>query len=185
MRASVITTLFSATLSALSMASATAQEVTRTDQMAAAMLKEKPKSAVLILEATLLQQGNPQRCNGFNIHLKSTEGKTVVASSGSISVAEAGEYTAWRAICGPWVGVRGEVYDGPFARIRLAAGEVVNAGKLVIDYKLENGLTGKMSYRIRTEGLSSGQIAQLKEKAPRTFSKAIKRPLTALKVTSN
>lgn len=70
----------------------------------------------------------------------------------------------------------------PFAKIRLKAGEVVNAGKLVIDYKLENGLTGKKSYRVKSESLSSGQIAQLKEKAPRTFSKAIRRPMTILKV---
>jgi len=161
------------------------EQLTPADQMVVAMLKEKPRSGVLILEATLLMQGKPLRCNGFNVYLKSTEGKTVVASSGSISVAEEGDYTVLRAVCGPWVGMTGETYEGPFAKIRLKAGEIVNAGKLVVDYKLESSWTGKKSYRISAQGLSSEQITQLKEKAPRTFAKAIKRPATILKVATN
>ncbi|TKT70816.1 hypothetical protein YH63_004975 [Afipia massiliensis] len=160
-------------------------QLTHTDQMVVAMLKEKPKSGVLILEATLLMQGKQLRCNGFNVYLKSTEGKTIITNSGRISVAPEGDYTVLRAVCGPWVGMSGEAYEGPFAKIRLGAGEVVNAGKLVVDYKLENGWTGKKSYRISAQGLSPAQIAQLKEKAPRTFSKAIKRTVTALKVATN
>lgn len=79
----------------------------------------------------------------------------------------------------------GEAYEGPFAKIRLAAGEIVNAGKLIVDYKLENNWTGKKSYRISAESLSQEQISKLKEKAPRTFGKAIKRTVTALQVATN
>jgi hypothetical protein len=157
-------------------------QLTQTDQMVVATLKEKPKSSILILEATLLAQGKQTRCNGFDVYLTTTVGKMIVAR-GPISVVSEGEYTVWRAFC-PWVGVSGEHHVGPFAKIRLAAGEIVNAGKLVIDYKLESSWTGKKSYRISAQDLSPEQIAQLKEKAPRTFSKAIKRTVTTLKVAT-
>lgn len=180
------TALFAAVISLVAAERATSQEqLTPADQMVVAMLKEKPKSGVLILEATLLMQGKPLRCNNFNIYLKSTEGKTIITNSGRISVAEEGDYTVLRAVCGPWVGMSGEAYEGPCAKIRLAAGEIVNAGKLVVDYKLENGWTGKKSYRISAQSLSPEQISKLKEKAPRTFGKAIKRSVTTLKVATN
>lgn len=186
MRRCRITALGVAVLFVLTIENAPSQEaLTSADQMVVAMLKEKPKSGVLILEATLLMQGKPLRCNGFNVYLKSTEGKTIVTNSGRISVAEEGDYTVLRAVCGPWVGMTGETYEGPFAKIRLKAGEVVNAGKLVVDYKLENNWTGKKSYRISSENLSPDQIAKLKEKTPRTFSKAVKRPVSVMKVANN
>jgi len=160
----------------------------------------KSGRGLVFLEAKFLEDGrtSPKICQKIWVWLVSDQGKKTVFFS-QISptllgnAANSSTYGGW-AVLAPGVYTVAQLwcegsvtFPGQFARFAVQAGQVLNLGCLVIEYRL-GPLTlfepRRDSGEWRVEDLSPRALASLSEEAPVAFSKATKRYMTPVRLVS-
>lgn len=146
---------------------------------------ETQNAAVVFMEIEVLPKNGPPCGGGIFARVKAGEGKptSIYARSGaglfgnSISfhggaaVLPSGTYTFVNFECS---GSR--TFKGPVASFLLRPGEVINAGRLVLEYELV--FFGKINFSLAVRDLSPEAVASLSSRAPIAFSRAKKRYMT-------
>ncbi|HKY86683.1 MAG TPA: hypothetical protein VJL90_07995 [Pseudorhodoplanes sp.] len=91
-----------------------------------------------------------------------------------ITMLPPGDYEVLGAICKSDKSTR--LYNGPFAKFQVKLGELVNVGALKIDYKSNDILFGtSATVKKSIESLTPEALADLAQKYPSTFPKAVAR----------
>lgn len=165
-------------------------EPAKLDRDIAQGLLKDPATGIVFMEVRFLEEGTkPPNCQEIVVDLVSETGKTTFFSTqqspsvlgntlegatyGDAARLPAGTYTIVEAACRGQIKLRGQ-----FSKFRLQAGEVINAGALIIDFKRPPALhlfpidptTGT-----RVADLAPRAIESLRTRAPVAFSKAVKR----------
>jgi hypothetical protein len=95
---------------------------------------------------------------------------------GGLKVLEPGEYSVLSVQCqSPRA-----VFNGPFARFSVAAGEIVNVGVLKFDYKLEGFFVQTGTMHKAVVGPSAETLAGIKKRIPTSFGGIVNRPMTLI-----
>ena len=174
-------------------------EPTRVDQNIVRLMRDDPTLGVVFMEAGLTEHGqtSPRHCQGIRVRLRSEAGvsTTVVTqvspkffgklseatSYGGSTSLVAGVYEVQSVECEDPVGIR---LQGPFARFTLRAGQILNLGCLMINYKLG---PPTLFTRSRSQGdwrtvdLSPKAVAWINKAAPLAFAKAKKQYMTPIR----
>jgi hypothetical protein len=146
---------------------------------------ETPNAALVFMELELIDKNGRVCGGGIFVRVKTPEGKPTlvltrsntgffgnsISFHGGAAVLPAGMYTVVGLECS---GSR--KFNGTIARFSLQPGEVINAGRLVLEYELAPFVSTKADLRIRD--LSPEAVASLSQRAPGAFSKAKKRYMT-------
>jgi hypothetical protein len=146
---------------------------------------ETPDAALVFMEVELIPKNGRVCGGGIFATVKAAEGKLTqiitrsntgffgnsISFHGGAAVLPSGMYTIVSFGCS---GER--TFKGPVARFFLHRGEVINAGRLVLDYDLAFFTRSKADLAARD--MSPEAVASLSERAPNAFSKAKKRYLT-------
>jgi hypothetical protein len=69
----------------------------------------------------------------------------------------------------------GVVFNGPYARFEVRAGELVDLGTLRLEYTSENFLLGQGRIRLSVEATNPERIAETRKQTPATMAKLVKR----------
>ena len=191
--------VFLAALAALSLvAGSAAAEPTATEQRIRELAAKKPGSSVVFMDVRLLENGRETTCSQTSVDVVSDQGYSdsffsrnapgflgrpgADATYGGITVLPAGTYTVVSVRCKSLIRL-----NGKFARFRVGANEIINAGCLVIDFKVGPlTLFDRPTFNGRTnvEGLETKAVQSLTGRAPTIFPKAAKRYLTPNPATS-
>jgi hypothetical protein len=157
-------------------------------------LRDNPSFGVLIVDLVLKdEKGERANCGTAVLILKSTERQIHHVQTylepqpfglgdgfnGGITAIKPG----WHVVEGIMCLMPGgqKVYNGRFAKILIRSGEIVAAGTLVIDYKMEEGIfSRRFSANSRVESFRPATVASLKKRIPATLAKARKSPLIML-----
>jgi hypothetical protein len=146
---------------------------------------ETPNAALVFIEVELVPR-NAQACRGeVYATVRAPEGRPIqiftrdstaflgnsISFYGGAAVLPAGMYTVESFECS---GRR--KFKGSVARFYLFPGEVINAGRLVLEFDLAFFTRSKADLGIRD--LSPEAVASLSQRAPNAFSKAKKRYMT-------
>jgi hypothetical protein len=143
---------------------------------------ETPNAALVFMELELIDRNGRVCGGGIFAKVKTPEGKpssifvrsntgffgNSISFHGGAAVLPAGVYTVVGLECS---GSR--KFNGSVARFSLQPGEVINVGRLVLEYELAPFVSTKADLRIRD--LSPEAVASLSQRAPSAFSKAKKR----------
>jgi len=164
-----------------------AQSVTDADAKAAQILRDDPDYGVLIADASMRdEKGHALRCGTMTLGLAGIEKRTARIQThvgtffgaggrdGGVVGIRSGLYLVALVICDSG-GMK--TYRGRFAKITIRPGEIVAAGTLVIDYKMQQQALfqrSTFSSSVHVEEFSPKTVASLKEIAPATFAKARK-----------
>jgi hypothetical protein len=190
-----------AMLAALSlMLGSAAAEPTATELRIRELAQKQPTSSVVFLEVKLLEEGKDYFCNVISVNVVSDEGYSTSfltqnahavaftgragdgAEYGGIAFLPAGTYTIVSVECRSL-----RRLNGKFARFRVGPNEIVNAGCLVIDFKIgPMTLFERRTFSGRTsvEGLTTKTAQSLAERAPTLIPKAAKRYMVSNAATS-
>jgi hypothetical protein len=143
---------------------------------------ETPNAALVFMEIELIQKDRGTCGGGILAKVQAPEGKPTlifarsntglfgnsISFHGGAAVLPAGVYTVVTLECS---GSR--KFNGRVAQFFLKPGEVINAGRLALEYELAFLASSKANLNIRD--LSPEAVASLSQRAPNAFSKAKKR----------
>jgi hypothetical protein len=147
---------------------------------------ETPNAALVFMELELNPK-NVRACGGGIIAtVKMPEGKPTpiitrsntgffgnsISFHGGAAVLPAGVYTIVTLEC---MGSR--KFNGRVAEFFLRPGEVINIGRLVLDYELASIRGSSSDAKLSIRDLSPEAVASLSQRAPNAFSKAKKRSM--------
>ncbi|GLH75921.1 hypothetical protein SSBR45G_08290 [Bradyrhizobium sp. SSBR45G] len=172
-----------------SIQTAPARAQAKGDLDVAAELKEHPGYSVLIFNIDINMDGK-RRCLPDRADMSNEQKQWAVAKlnreplldlesvfghdRGAVLVLPPGTWTVSQFSCGPLK------FDGAIVQIKVAPGEIVNAGHVMINRVTVD--PGKMFERarkiethIKIEELPKDSVASLKTRAPETFAKAKRR----------
>jgi hypothetical protein len=172
-------------------------EPTEIDQRILKAARANPTAGLIFMEVKFYESGSttPKICQKIWVTVVSDQGKATLvitqasptlfgraaesSTYGGPAVLLEGVYTITSILC------EGSTrFPGQFARFALRAGQVLNLGCLVVDYKRGpfNPFSPTRSTgqgQLRVEDLSPLAVASLTQRAPVAFSKAVKRYMTA------
>ena len=184
---------FLAVVLLLAAQTASGQSLTEADARVAQILRENPDTGILIADVAMKdEKGHPLACGTLTLGLAGTEKKTsriqthvgtffgAGGRDGGIVGLKPGLWLAANVICDAG-GMK--TYRGHFAKITIRPGEIVAAGTLVIDYKMQpHALFQRSTFSssVHVEEFSPKTVASLKAFAPVTFAKAKKSPFIML-----
>jgi hypothetical protein len=97
-----------------------------------------------------------------------------------VTVLAPGEHLISRIVCGPPNTIRGK-YLGPYAKFTIRAGELVNVGKLRLDFKLnkQGGIFNPIfDVHKSVAALDAGDRDYYRQELPRSFSRMTTRHMT-------
>jgi len=156
------------------------------DAKVAQLRQEHPELGFLLFDVTILKDGRPY-CRP-SVILKSNTGKTAevtvatgslfslgLTTKGALASLEPAVWIVTKLDCGHTL----PKYNGSIAGIRIAAGEIVNAGHLVVEIQtirpegLFNGAVRRA--RAKVDDLEPETTESLAKRAPATFAKAKRR----------
>ncbi|MGJ4931451.1 hypothetical protein ACQR1I_30540 [Bradyrhizobium sp. HKCCYLS2038] len=159
----------------------------RGDILVAKERQEHPDSAVLIFNVSMMQEGKPG-CVPLSVELKPEQGRServevnlftmqrfnVDHFRGALAPLRPGTWTIVR------VGCYNHDFNGPIVQIKLAPGEIVNAGHVVVNRVMVDPGDWwthgpKYAAHIKIEELPANNVESLKERAPETFARAKRR----------
>lgn len=169
-------------------------EPTSTDQKIQERAAQKPDLGLVFMEVRLFRQGEktPQICQSLWVNLAPKHGRPtrVMTQSSPTLFGHASAdstYGGWAVLDEETYIVHsiecnfaGQTYRGPFAAFALRKGEVLNLGRLVIEYKLAPPEFHLLPYHPKNTGvwivedLSPEAVASLTKAAPAAFAKATK-----------
>jgi hypothetical protein len=143
---------------------------------------ETPNAALVFMEIELIHRNGRACGGGIWAKLQSPEGKPAliytrsgtglfgvsISFHGGAAVLPAGVYTVVTLECS---GSR--KFNGRVAQFSLKPGEVVNVGRLALEYEL--AFFAKSDGSLNVRDLSPEAVASLSQRAPNAFSKAKKR----------
>jgi hypothetical protein len=95
----------------------------------------------------------------------------------------AGDYIVAWVRCYPGAGHVKTTINGPFAKFRVNAGELVDVGTLNIRYAYENilsGITGKGKINVAIEDANPAQLAEIQKIAPLLMKRLVKRHMVRI-----
>jgi hypothetical protein len=177
----------------LELGSATA-EPTEIEQRFRELARKDPTSSVVFIEASVLEEGKDRNCPEVNVRMVSDAGVSTnlltkirgmfvgAGSDGDVAFLRPGTYTVVSVLCKYTARL-----NGNFATFRVAPHEIVNVGRLVIDFKKGPvALFARRTFAGRTsvEGLSANAVKSITGRVPSVFPKATKRYMTPNPATS-
>jgi hypothetical protein len=187
--------IFLATSAALLLLLASAvAEPTAEEQRIRELAQKHPQGGVVFMEVKVFEEGKEQPCPQVSVSVVSDEGysgffftqKPAGLSGqrdfGGFGVLPPGTYTIVSVSCQFTARL-----NGKFARFRLGSNEIINAGRLVVDFKRGPQAlftTRKFTGRTSVEGLEAKAIESITKRTPTTFLKATKRYMTPNPATS-
>jgi hypothetical protein len=160
----------------------------RGDILVAKERQEHPDSAVLIFNVSMMQEGKPG-CMPMSVELKPEQGRTEWVElnlfplqrfngdhfRGALAPLPPGTWTVVKVSC------YNHEFRGPLVQIKVAPGEIVNAGHVVVNRVLVepgefwSSRPAKYATHIKIEELPTNNVESLKERAPETFARAKRR----------
>jgi len=145
---------------------------------------------VVFVETIVSEKGNDKHCSKMEIFLARVPdgirahvqtrivpllpgfGKTLGGAIGLLP----GDYIVTGISCMPLN--QNIVFNGPHANLRIRVGEIVDAGAIRLDVRGREGFIPQTTFIHRSvEPLTPEVVAYFKEEYPKTFSRAVKRPL--------
>lgn len=157
------------------------------DILVAKERQEHPDSAVLIFNVSMMKDGKPD-CLPLGIDLKPEQGRTQRIDVNVVRMQRFNGTPRWGALAplppGTWTVVQVSCYkhdfNGQLMRIKLAPGEIVNAGHVVVNRVLVDpgdwwSRGPKYATRIKFEELPADTVESLKTRGPETFARAKRR----------
>jgi hypothetical protein len=143
---------------------------------------ETPNAALVFMEIELIDRKGRACGGGITAKLMTSEGKLAyiftrsgtglfgnsISFHGGAAVLSAGVYTVAGLEC---TGSR--KFNGRVAQFFLKPGEVVNVGRIALEYEL--AFLAKSDASLKVRDLSPEAVASLSQRAPNAFSKAKKR----------
>jgi hypothetical protein len=148
---------------------------------------------VLFVETIVSEKGNDKHCSKMEIFLARVSdgirahvdtrivpllpgfGQTLGGAIGLLP----GDYVVTGISCRPLN--QNIVFNGPHAKLRIKAGEIADAGAIRLDVRGREGFIPQTTFIHRSvEPLTPEVVAYFKEQYPKTFSRAVKRPLNLL-----
>jgi len=172
------------------------------DQKIQETAAKNPNSGLVFMEVRLSQQGEktPQICQSLWVNLLPKHGRPTkvltqstptlfghaLADStyGGWAVLDEGTYIVYSIECN----FTEKVYRGPFAAFALRKGQILNLGRLVVEYKLAPYEFHLLPYHAKNTGvwtvedLSPEAVASLTKTAPAAFAKATKQYMSTVVV---
>jgi hypothetical protein len=144
-------------------------------------MQTHPDWSVLFMDVKVLEEGKERSCTTTMVYAISDEGGRAVLFT-PFGFLRPGTYTVTSVHCEHTARL-----NGKFARFRVGRNEVINAGRLVIDFtKSPFSLFARRTFTGRTgvEDLSARAVQSLTERVPSVFPKATKRYMTPNPATS-
>jgi hypothetical protein len=171
-----------ATLTAFLLSPGGAAAETFTERLLHSDMQTHPDWSVLFMDVKMLEEGKDRGgCIEMSVNAVSDEGRSKIFFAG-LAFLPPGTYTIVSVTCKYTARL-----NGKFARFRVGRNEVINAGRLVIDFtKSPFSLFARRTFTGRTgvEDLSARAVQSLTERVPSVFPKATKRYLTPNPATS-
>lgn len=176
-----------------------AAEPTETEQHIRELAQKSPTSSVVFMDVQLFQEGKEQNfCSTITVRVVSDEGlaggfrvlvepsffghKFDSAQHGGIAFLPPGTYTIVTIECAQ------DRLRGKFARFGVGTNEIINAGRLVMDFKKSPAaLFSQRTFdaRTRVEDLGPKALESITKRTPNIFPKAKKRYMTSNPATMN
>jgi hypothetical protein len=144
-------------------------------------MQTHPDWSVLFMDVKVLEEGKERICTTTMVHAVSDEGGRAVLYT-PLGFFRPGTYTVTNVHCEHTARL-----NGKFARFRVGRNEIINVGRLVIDFtKGPITLFGPRKFIARTgvEDLSPRAVQSLADRVPSVFPKATKRYMTPNPATS-
>jgi hypothetical protein len=144
-------------------------------------MQTHPDWSVLFMDVKVLEEGKERSCTTTMVYAVSDEGARAVLYT-PYGFLRPGTYTVTNVNCEHTARL-----NGKFARFRVGRNEVINAGRLVIDFtKGPITLFTPRTFTGRTgvEDLGARAVQSLTDRVPSVFPKATKRYLTPNPATS-
>ena len=170
-----------ATLTAFLLSPGGAAAETFAERLLRSDMQTHPDWSVLIMDVKVLEEGKERTCSEITVNAVSDEGQQKFFWT-PVTFLPPGSYTIVNVHCKTTVRL-----NGKFARFRVGRNEIINAGRLVIDFtKGSFTLFAPRTFTGRTgvEDLSARAVQSLTERVPSVFPKATKRYLTPSPATS-
>ncbi len=170
-----------ATLAAFLLPLGGAAAETFTERLLRSDMQTHPDWSVLFMDVKVLEEGKERTCSEITVNAVSDQGQQKFFWT-PVTFLPPGTYTIVSVHCKSTARL-----NGKFARFRVGRNEIINAGRLVIDFtkgpitlfapRTSSGRTG-------VEDLSARAVQSLTERVPSVFPKATKRYLTPNPATS-
>ena len=170
-----------ATLAAFLLPLGGAAAETFTERLLRDDVQTHPEWSVLFMDVKVLEEGKDRTCSEISVNAVSDEGHQKFFST-PLTFLRPGTYTIVNVHCKTTVRL-----NGKFARFRVGRKEIINAGRLVIDFTkgpitlfTSRTFTGRTS----VEDLSTRAVQSLTDRVRSVFPKATKRYMTPNPATS-
>jgi hypothetical protein len=155
---------------------------TELDEKLRKQAAETPNAALVFMEIELIDRKGRACGGGIFAKVQTPEGKPTlivtrsgaglfgnsISFHGGAAVLPAGVYTVVGLECSP-----SRKFNGRVAQFSLKPGEVVNVGRLALEYEL--AFLAKSDASLNVRDLSPEAVASLSQRAPNAFAKAKKR----------
>jgi hypothetical protein len=164
-----------ATLTAFLLSPGGAAAETFTERLLRSDVQTHPDWSVLFMDVKMLEEGKDRGgCIEMSVNAVSDEGRPKIFAG--LAFLPPGTYTIVSVTCKYTARL-----NGKFARFRVGRNEIINAGRLVIDFtKGPITLFASRTFTGRTsvEDLSARAVQSFTERVPSVFPKATKRYMT-------
>lgn len=154
---------------------------TFTEQLLRNDAQTHPEWSVMFMDVKVLEEGKERICSELSVNAVSDEGKKAFFFPPFVFIAP-GTYTIVNVYCKFTARL-----NGRFARFRVGRNEIINAGRLVIDFTMGPiALFGPRKFTGRTsvEDLGARAVQRARDRLPSVFPKATKRYMTPNPATS-
>lgn len=174
-------------------------EPSNLDQKIRKLMNFEPTNGTIFLEVNLAdrERPGPKHCQSISVKIKSDEGVTNTvyvesapmlfgkildgAAYGGAGVIAAGNHVIDRIACDQG-GTSSFNLKGPFAKLTVQAGQMVNLGSLQVVYEIHLFAPNKGDWRVTD--ISARAAASMAQRYRETFPKAKKQYMTAIRAGS-